>query len=38
MIDFTFLITSKILSYTECERIDIEEAERLEKAARMMWG
>ena len=35
-LDANFLIVSKILSYTEVERIDLEELERIERRA-ILW-
>lgn len=37
MICYDDIIVSRILSYTECERIDIDEIERIEKAAKLLW-
>jgi hypothetical protein len=38
MIDYDFLIISKVLSYTEAEKIDVEEIERLEIKAKLWHG
>jgi hypothetical protein len=38
MIDYDAIIISKVLSYTECERLDIEEVERLEIKAKLWLG
>lgn len=38
MIDFDFLIVSKIISYTEAERIDLNELERIERLAKIWQG
>lgn len=37
MIRFDYLIVSKILSYTEIERLDISELERIERAAGLFY-
>lgn len=38
MIQFDFLIVSRVISYTEAERLDIEELERMETAAKIWQG